>query len=68
MTIARFERLVRNSPFGVDRLETVPIRKARLFYNRITREFLTAVVRCKLVFAAPELCEMHEPLAMSASA
>src|SRR5215467_227869 len=68
MTIARFERLVRNSPFFVDHLETVPIRKARLFHNRVTREFVTAVVRCKLVFGAPELCGVREPLTMSAMA
>jgi len=68
MTIARFEHLVRNSPFGVDHIETVPIRKARLFHNRITREFLTAVVRCKLVFGAPELCDVREALTMSAMA
>lgn len=68
MTIARFERLIRNSPFGVDHIETVPIRKARLLHNRITREFLTAVVRCKLVFGAPALCDVREPLTMSATA
>jgi SAM-dependent methyltransferase len=48
MTIRRFERLVKTSPFHVDHLETVPIRSARIFHNRVTREFLTAVVRCKL--------------------
>jgi len=68
MTIARFERLVRKSPLGVDRFETVPIRKARAFHNRMTREFLTAVVRCKLVFEAPEFCGVGEALALSASA
>jgi SAM-dependent methyltransferase len=48
MTIHRFERLVQGSPFHLDRLEAVPIRAARFFHNRMTREFFTAVVRCKL--------------------
>jgi len=48
MTIRRFERLVESSPFLVDQLETVPIRAMRLLHNRLTREFLTAVVRCRL--------------------
>jgi SAM-dependent methyltransferase len=48
MTIRRFERLVETSPFHVDHLETVPIRSARILHNWVTREFLTAVVRCKL--------------------
>jgi SAM-dependent methyltransferase len=48
MTIGRFERLVTNSPFHLDRLETIPIRAARSFHNRLTREFFTAVVRCRL--------------------
>ena len=48
MTIRRFERLVEESPLHLDRLETVPIRAARVFHNRMTREFFTAIVRCKL--------------------
>ena len=48
MTITRFERLLQGSPFVVDSLETKPIRKLRLLHNRITREFTTSVVRCKL--------------------
>jgi SAM-dependent methyltransferase len=49
MTIARFERLLRCSPFVIDWLETRPIRKLRLMHNRLTREFTTSVVRCKLL-------------------
>lgn len=49
MTIARFERLVAASPFRFDRFEPVPIRAARLLWTRLTREFFTAVVRCRLV-------------------
>ena len=48
MTIRRFERLVATSPLQIERLEAVPIRAARVFHNRLTRELLTAVVRCKL--------------------
>jgi SAM-dependent methyltransferase len=49
MTIARFERLVKASPFGVELLEARPIRKLRFLHNRLTREFTTSVVRCKLI-------------------
>lgn len=49
MTIARFERIVENSPFRFAEFEAVPIRKLRLISNRLTREFSTAIVRCRLV-------------------
>jgi SAM-dependent methyltransferase len=49
MTISRFERIVEDSPFRFASFETVPIRKLRLFHNRLTREFTTAVVRGRLV-------------------
>jgi len=49
MTIRKFECLVESSPFRFEWLETVPIRAARAMHNRFTREFFTAVVRCKLV-------------------
>jgi SAM-dependent methyltransferase len=49
MTIGRFEALVEDSPFELASLELVPIRKLRRFHNRLTREFFTAVVRCRLV-------------------
>ena len=52
MTIARFRRIVKQSPFHLDSLETVPIRAARRFHNRITEEFLTSIVRCKLSLPA----------------
>jgi SAM-dependent methyltransferase len=48
MTIGRFERLVRASPFTLQQIEAVPIRKLRRFHNRVTREFTTAVVRAVL--------------------
>jgi len=49
MTIARFERLVAASPLQFASLELVPIRKLRYVQNRVTREFTTAIVRCRLV-------------------
>jgi hypothetical protein len=48
MTIARFERLVSASPFILERLETVPIRRLAPLHNRLTREFTTAIVRAEL--------------------
>jgi SAM-dependent methyltransferase len=49
MAIARFEALVADSPLEFAGLELVPIRKMRRFHNFLTREFFTAIVRCRLV-------------------
>jgi len=49
MTVGRFERIVRDSPFTMARLEAVPIRKLKPIATRLTREFTTAVVRCELI-------------------
>jgi len=49
MTIRRFEHLVQESPFHLERLEPVPIRKLSAVHNSLTREFTTAIVRAKLV-------------------
>lgn len=48
MTISRFERLVAESPFVIERLKMVPIRAARHFWTPLTREYFTSVVQCKL--------------------
>lgn len=48
MTIAKFERLVREAPFSDISVIPVPIRKLRRFHNRLTREFTTSIVRCEL--------------------
>jgi SAM-dependent methyltransferase len=48
MTIARFERLVRETDFRVVAIEAIPIRKLRHLHGRLTREFTTACVRCEL--------------------
>jgi len=49
MTVARFESIITESPFKVTSLELVPIKKLRPFHNRLTREFTTSIVRCRLV-------------------
>jgi len=49
MTIAWFIKLVEASPLKFSQLELVPIRKLRMLHNRLTREFTTAIVRCRLV-------------------
>lgn len=48
MTIRRFEEIVKRSQFVVEELDLIPIRRFSALHNRITREFLTAVVRCRL--------------------
>jgi 2-polyprenyl-3-methyl-5-hydroxy-6-metoxy-1,4-benzoquinol methylase len=49
MTIRRFEELVAQSPLRIERLDAIPIRRLRALANRLTREFTTATVRCRLV-------------------
>ncbi len=49
MTIARFEELVADSPLKLASLELVPIKRLQRLHNRLTREFTTARVRCRLV-------------------
>lgn len=49
MTIEKFEELIARSPLKFASLELVPIKKLRRFHNRFTREFTTAIVRCRLV-------------------
>jgi SAM-dependent methyltransferase len=48
MTVGRFERLVRDSGFLLEKLEMTPIRRLEHFHNRVTREFTTSVLRCIL--------------------
>jgi SAM-dependent methyltransferase len=49
MTIRRFRALVRESDFEFEEFATIPIRKLKLVANRLTEEFTTAIVRCRLV-------------------
>lgn len=48
MTIWRFQKLVDASGFKLQEFEAVPIKKLRPIANKLTREFTTAIVRCKL--------------------
>ena len=48
LTIRRFEKLVAQSDFEFASFKAVPIRRLKLISNVLTREFTTAVVRCKL--------------------
>lgn len=52
MTIRNFEKLLASSPFKTKDLELVPIRKLKMVHNSLTREFTTALVRCRLSKAA----------------
>lgn len=49
MTIRRFERIIAESDFRFESFEAVPIRKVRPLHNRLTREFFSSMVRCRLV-------------------
>ncbi len=55
MTIKRFERLVQGSSLRLERLELVPVRKLRWIHTGFTREFTTAIVRCRLSVPEPVL-------------
>jgi len=48
LTISGFERIVDQSPFRLEWLETVPIRGFSLFKFRLFRELGSSIVRCKL--------------------
>jgi SAM-dependent methyltransferase len=54
MTVRRFERLVKDSPFRFAEFEARPISRLRGFANPVTREFVTSVVICRLVLAASQ--------------
>ena len=49
MTIRRFKKRVGGSDLEFTSFEAAPIRRAGLLLNSLTREFLTAIVRCRLV-------------------
>jgi SAM-dependent methyltransferase len=49
MTIRRFQTIVGESDFKLEEFDPVPIKKLRSFAHPLTREFTTAIVRCKLV-------------------
>ncbi len=49
MTLRRFKQIIAESPFEFLTFEAVPIRRMRPFSNFLTREFLTSIVRSRLV-------------------
>lgn len=49
MTIGRFKRIVQESQFEMADFQLQPIRPLKRFHNRLTREFTTSLVRCRLV-------------------
>jgi SAM-dependent methyltransferase len=49
MTIRRFHRALAESDFEIDRFEAVPLPRWAWIANPLTREFVTAVVRCRLI-------------------
>jgi len=49
LTVRRFIKIVSQSDFRLADFQPVPIRKLRLLSNKVTREFTTAVVKCKLI-------------------
>jgi SAM-dependent methyltransferase len=49
LTIRRFKKVVDESDFEFQEFEPMPIRKIQMLANPLTREFTTAIVRCKLV-------------------
>lgn len=58
LTLRRFLQIVAQSDFRIETFEAVPIRKLKPIANRLTREFTTAVVKCKLV---PREQQAHSP-------
>src|SRR6267142_1082240 len=47
-TVRRFRSLLERCDFAVERFEAVPIKRLRALSNVLTREFVTAMVRCEL--------------------
>jgi SAM-dependent methyltransferase len=48
MTILKFERIVEESPFNLEWLDTIPIKGIAAFKTRLLREIGASIVRCKL--------------------
>jgi ubiquinone/menaquinone biosynthesis C-methylase UbiE len=49
ITVQGFLRALERSPFRVVALQIMPIRALRWLHNRMTREFTTSGIRCRLV-------------------
>lgn len=48
LTIAKFEKIVADSPLRLEWLETIPIKGIALFKTKALREIGSSIVRCKL--------------------
>ena len=48
MSVARFKKIVADSPFRIEWFRALPIRGLRFLSNPVTREFITSSVQCKL--------------------
>jgi SAM-dependent methyltransferase len=48
MTIRKFKRLVLSSPFYFREFKAVPIKAVKMLHNRLTQEFFTSVIQCRL--------------------
>lgn len=48
MSIRRFEQVVADSPFRFDSFEAVPIKRLKRLHSKWTREFTSAIVRCRM--------------------
>ena len=55
MTIRRWERLVAGSDFKCTSYELIPIRPAKRLHCRLTREWLTSLIRARLAPCEPVL-------------
>ncbi len=49
ITVQGFLRVLERCRFGVVELKVMPIRALRWLHNRLTREFTTSTIRCRLV-------------------
>jgi hypothetical protein len=49
MSVSRFKRIVKASPFCFDRIELIPIHALRWLANPLTNEFFTSSVKCRLI-------------------
>ncbi len=54
MTVGRFRQLIERADFEVAEFETVPIRRLRWLAHPVTREFVTSIVRSRLVVPRPD--------------
>lgn len=61
MTVSRFERLLARSGLRVDSFEARPIRRLRWIATRLTREFVTSVVVCRLSHTASPVARPPQP-------